>query len=755
VALADLLERTGCHVTVLADRCAGCQECVVRCPTGALHIEPERWVARADDAACVGCRQCVQTCPFSAIVVEGPLRAGQRASLPPLHPGSTEGGTSEVRPGFSSLAEAQAEAARCLQCPDPTCVRGCPAHNDIPGFIAAVAGGDLEGAQEILRRTTVMPDICSRVCDQALQCEGACTWSLAGGTPVAIGLLERFVADNVPVPPPAAGPDGSKLSVAVVGSGPAGIGAAFELVASGAQVTVYEADDEPGGLLRWGIPAFTLPLEVSGRPWRQLLQAGVSLRCGAKVGPEDLDELLQQHDALVLCHGAGLPLSLPVPGAGLPGVEDATSFLKRGKAALVEGKALPDFVELAARPGAGRPVVLVVGAGNTAMDVARTARRLGARPICVDWMDRRFAPVRPDELEEAEAEGVEVRFSTTLRALQELDGRVGRALLARTAQHRADERPQVEKGPGDWQAVDAVVMAMGYRTDPALASALPGTPLRREAPGLADRRWQASGILAVTSPRFARGRPVGQLALGRESALAAAGLPLRERTWVAGDALVGPSTVVEAMAQGRRAAQAVLRSQPRRAGPPGGLRASRVLVAYESRGGHTRQAAELVSRELAASGATVATLPLERAGLAELADCDLLVVGTWVEGLVLARVGPAKATRRWLAGLPLLPGKSVAIFCTYGVSPKATLALMRRALEAKAATVTCEAAFGHRDLSEAGLAKLAAFAHQAQGSGHGQLPEHRQPPEHQGAYVRALSAPVSSPMASAPAADDA
>jgi glutamate synthase (NADPH/NADH) small chain len=711
--VSTLRRPQGCHVTVLTDRCAGCQECIIRCPTEALHLDPTTWVAVANDVACTGCRQCVRTCPFSAILVEGPVLAGSRAVLEPTHPSVLQGDIAETRPGFATLADAQAEASRCLSCPDPTCMRGCPAHNDIPGFISAVAAGDLGQAHEVLRRTTVMPDVCARVCDQAVQCEGACTWSLAGGAAVSIGALERFVADHAPVPPPRVVSDEAEgLSVAIVGSGPAGIGAASELVSHGANVTVYEADEAPGGLLHWGIPAFTLPAEVSGRPWRQLQEAGVELRLGSKVSPSGLDRLLARHDALVLAHGAGLPLRLPVPGADLPGVEDATSFLNRARAALAAGRELPDFSELAGRPGAGAPVVLVLGAGNTAMDVARSARRLGAKAVCIDWLDRRFAPVRPDELQEAETEGVEVRFATTLRSLEEVGGRVGRAVLSHTVQRRAAERPEIVKGPGEVEAVDVVVAAMGYRTDPEFAAALPGTPLRRETKGVADRRWQASGILANPAPAFARRRPVGQLSLGREAVLLASALPFRDRTWVAGDALVGPSTVVEAMAQGRQVARAIVRTRPRRPGSPPARGRQRVLVAYESRGGHTERLAQAISRELLDGASDVVTLPLDRVGVAELADCNLLVVGTWVEGFVVAGVGPAKATRKWLDHLPQMAGKPVAIFCTYSVSPKGTLAAMRRSFEAKGAVVVAHAGFGSRELAAAGPLGPASFVHQ-------------------------------------------
>lgn len=693
-----------CSITVLTDRCAGCQECVIRCPTGALGIDPERWVVDTDDSLCVGCRQCERTCPFSAIDISGPVMAAPRTAARSLHPADVAGDISEIRSGLAGWDEARAEAARCLRCPDPTCVRGCPAHNDIPGFISAISDGDLGRAYEILGRTTTLPDVCSRVCDQATQCEGSCSWSLAGATPVAIGALERFVTEWAPAPPlERSSSEGEGLSVGIVGSGPAGIGAAHELLAAGAAVTVYEADDRPGGMLNWGIPEFTLPGAVRTRPWEALTDAGADLRCGVKVGAGDLDALLLEHDALILAHGAGIALSLPVPGADLPGVEDATSFLHRAKAALDSGGTLPDL-----QPGGSGPrTVLVLGAGNTAMDVARSAVRLGGRPICIDWMDRRYAPVRPDELAEAEEEGVEIRFSSTLEALEPSDGgRVGRARIARTVQKSAGERPEVVGGSTAVEAVDLVVMAMGYRVDPVLAALLPGTPIRRQAEGVPDRGWQASGILANRAPEFARRKPVGELALGREVALMACALPYRERTWVAGDALVGPSTVVEAMAQGRRAAFSILDSRPR--GPASGAGASlpRVLVAYQSRGGRTRALAAEVADRLAGSSRSVRLLPLHQVGRTELASCDVLIVGTWVEGMVVAGVGPAKATTRWLDALPPLPGKRVGVFCSYGVAPRKTLAIMRQAFEQRGAEVVAEVAIGRS--SAGGPASLAA-----------------------------------------------
>ncbi len=700
MSLTEILGREALapHVTVLVDRCAGCQECIVRCPTGALTLEPDTWTAVADDALCVGCRQCVRTCPFAAITVAGALVTAPRCDPAIHHPVPLLGDRTETRRGLHSWADALPEASRCLECPDPTCVRGCPAHNDIPGFIAALAEGDLDGAHQVLRRTSILPDVCSRVCDQALQCEGACSWSLAGGTPVAIGALERFVTDNAPAPPLGLSSElGQGLEVAVVGSGPAGAAAAWALAEAGAQVTVFEKDEVPGGLLRWGIPDFTLPAALAVRPWEALVRAGVHLRCGTTVRVEEMDGLLAGHDAVIVANGAGSPLVPPVPGTDLDAVWDASRFLTEAGDALATGRPLPGLGGDRDGSQPGRvPTVLVLGGGNTAMDVARSARRLGAHAICVDWMDRRFAPVRPDELEEAEAEGVEVRFTTTLERLEGRGGRVSTAWLCRTRQERADRRPQVQGGSAQPQAVDLVVMAMGYRIDPEMARRWPGVPLAKLVPELPEREWLGSGLFANPAPPYARHQPVGRLAVGRESTRRLAALPRAERLWVVGDALVGPSTVVEAMAQGKEAALAVLERSPRRPGrsPRPGPR--RVLVAYESRGGRTAAAAGMVADELTARGAAVRVLPLAQVGVPELSQADLVAIGTWVEGAVVAGVGPARATRAWLRRLPRLGDLPVAVFCTYGVAPRGTLSQLRAALQGKGARVVAEGAFrGH------------------------------------------------------------
>jgi glutamate synthase (NADPH/NADH) small chain len=556
--------RTSPHVTVLMDRCAGCQECVIRCPTNALTMDLESWTVLSDDLACVGCRQCVRTCPFSAITVEGPVLVSSRVVATLHHPQKLAGNLEETRRGFISWAEAKAEASRCVTCPDATCVRGCPAHNDIPSFIAAIRNEDLEDAHNILRRTTFLPDICARVCDQAVQCEGACTWSLAGGEGVAIGALERFVTDNAHVPGVTQISDrGAGLSVAIIGSGPAGISAAWELAQASASVTVFEKDDDAGGLLQWGIPDFTLPNDIASRPWKALVAAGVELHCGSEVTVDQVGSLVQEFDAVVLAHGAGTPLHLPVEGAGLERVWDATRFLNEARTAVISNQSISDLTAEANPHEVRIRTVLVVGAGNTAMDVARLARRLGAHAICIDWMDHRFAPVRPDELEEATLEGIDVRFLTTIDHLESVGDGLVKAHLNFTSQRSAGESPKVVAELAATEVVDLVVMAMGYRVDAAYSTLLPDSPIsRRFQNGLIDRRWQASGLLAGGAPAFARNQPVGELALGREIAFAQAEISVADRVWVAGDALVGPATVVEAMAQGRRVAQMILNERP-------------------------------------------------------------------------------------------------------------------------------------------------------------------------------------------------
>ena len=634
-----------------------------------------------------------------------------RTELVPYHPEALEGDTEETRPTFGSWDEAVAEAERCLLCPDPTCMRGCPAHNDIPGFISGLRTGDLELSHAALRRTSVMPDICARVCDHSAQCEGACTWTLAGGKAVAIGAIERFICDNAPVPGVEQhSEDAEGMSVAVVGSGPAGVAAAWELSEASAKVTMYEKDSEPLGVLRWGIPDFTLPQRIIERPWQELQRAGVEVRLDTQVFPADLDRLLEEHDAVMLCQGASRSRGLPVPGGDLEGVWDATDFLERGKDALAAGRRPPEMEPRVASDGSARPpMVLVLGAGDTAMDVCRTARRFGADVLCLNRRDRAHARVRPDELAEAEAEGVEMRFSTTIAGLEGKDGRLVAALLAPTRQRKGNSPPEVLKDQAQLHDADLVVSATGYTVDPGFVKAMPGTAKRRSAPTIMERRWNASGLAFVGSPdprkptgaRDTERSVIGKSALDREQDLAAARLPFKPRVWVAGDALTGPATVVEAMAQGREAARAVILERPSRYEESSKRAPRRVLVAYESETGNTKRAGTSLAGIMGAAGAEVRAMHLRDCGTEALAWADLIIVGTWVEGFVVAGVKPAKGARAFLDRLPHLGGKRVVLYCTYAVSPGRALSMMRSAFEGRGAVVMTEQSFSQRALASA------------------------------------------------------
>ena len=605
-AMAPAADREPIRVLIDADRCAGCQECAVRCPTGALSLNSDRWQVEADSSLCVACRQCERTCPFHAIEVYGPALSGRPLELPSQPPRALSLATWETHAGIPTLRQARAEAERCLDCPDPTCALGCPAHNDIPRFVRALAAGDVEGARDILAETSAFPEICSRVCDQSTQCEGACSWTLAGSRPVAIGLLERFVADHAaPRRPNVPAVCASGLSVAVVGAGPAGIAAALGLRQSGADVVVYERRTRPLGVLDWGIPAFTLPDAVAQGPLRRLEEAGVAVRLGIDVAAgDDLDRLRANHDAVVLAVGASLPLPSPVNAAPFPWVEDSSAFLVRAKDALRRGRHLDEIV-------AGTRL-LVLGAGNTAMDVARSAVRLGAGSVvCVDWMDERFARVRPDELEQARVEGVAIRFKTSLAALRLEDGDAHAAYLAHTEQRSAARRPRVLAGPPERMVVDRVVVATGYRVEPDLARALSATfptrapRLRGEIP---DRSWMASGLTQAPGP-------VPLMAREREWFLRGVSAPVADGVWVAGDAHSGPATVVAAMAQGLAVARAVTAARPSRVTRTATPLAVTPLVVVARQAAAPVVATESAVAEAGASGTLVAGLALVGYGI--------------------------------------------------------------------------------------------------------------------------------------------
>ena len=317
----------------------------------------------------------------------------------------------EVACGYT-LEEALREADRCLFCPDEPCIRGCPVEIDIPEFILKMTEKSLHGAYETITDTNLLPAICGRVCPQESQCEEVC---VVGDTlePVAIGRLERFIGDmaieesweSVPYI------EQSGFRVAVVGSGPAGMSCAAEMAKGGCDVTVYEAFQEPGGVLKYGIPEFRLPNEVIDAEIEKLRQLGVTFENNTLVGRLfTIEELLTEmgYHAVFIGTGAGAPSFMGIPGESLAGVMSANELLTRCN--LMRAK---DFPEYDTPLPMGKHVA-VIGAGNTAMDAMRVSLRLGAETVsCVYRRMRNEAPARAEEIHHAEQEGIEFHWLTS------------------------------------------------------------------------------------------------------------------------------------------------------------------------------------------------------------------------------------------------------------------------------------------------------------------------------------------------------
>jgi glutamate synthase (NADPH/NADH) small chain len=648
-------------VSVLKDRCSGCQECLVRCPVGAISLDEFTYTVVVDEMVCVACHQCERTCPFSAITVEGLPRVDDRVPAHLFESSDVRGDLHEVRVGFLSDDELIAEASRCLDCPDATCIRGCPTHNDIPAFIERARNLDFAGAREIISATSSMPEICSRVCDTGTQCEGACSLTLAGGMPVAIHEIERYLADRSE--PPITKPGSVGLSVAIIGGGPAGIAVADVVARGGGHATIFEASAELGGLMRSGIPEFTLPNAIVARLGSRLEALGVEVVPDTRVSLEAIDSLSHAFDAVVVAQGANAPLPITAAGKEAVKVTEASEFLDRAYR-VITGSVGPTTTTTP------ESTVLVVGAGNTAMDVARMTRRLGGSAVCVDWMDKRFSLVRPDELGEAEHEGVEVLFSVTVASLRPLaNGRIA-ATLVSTIQEDRQQRPKVTDKVFRVMEVDEVVAALGYRIESELLESFPTLPVRKEVPVIKDRHWVASGIFNGLPSDVSRHMPVGELAVGRERARSRAQLALGDRVYVVGDSLVGPSTVVEAMAQGRKLGTSLLTRSSRLAPSyVGRLRPPRVLVSIDSPGGTTRALALRLAELLSPVAQEIVAVPVDQVTSEYVGDFDLLVLTTWVDGLLVGRQHAGPATSQLVDELTTGTQTQVAVLMTYGFDP--------------------------------------------------------------------------------------
>jgi glutamate synthase (NADPH/NADH) small chain len=422
---------------------------------------------------------------------------------------------------------AQEEAGRCLGCKKPGCVDGCPVGIDIPGFIERIVEGDLAAGIRTIKATNALPAVCGRVCPQEEQCEARCVLGKKGD-PVAIGRLERFLADweaeqGAIEPPPLPAPNG--MSVAIVGSGPAGITVAADLAARGYQVHMFEALHEAGGVLTYGIPEFRLPKAIVRREVEYVKSLGVDLRLDYVVGKtRTIDRFLETFDAVFVGAGAGLPWFLEIPGENLNGVYSANEYLTRCN--LMRGFRFPAFDTPLKRSAR----VAVFGGGNVAMDSARTALRLGADEVHIVYRrSRAELPARLEEVENAEEEGVIFDFLTLpVRLIGDNHGWLREIECRRMELGEPDEsgrrRPVEVPGSEFLMQMDASVCAIGNSPNPLIPMTTPGLEVGR------------------------RGNIVADEATGRTS---------RERVWAGGDVVTGAATVISAMGAGRAAAQSI------------------------------------------------------------------------------------------------------------------------------------------------------------------------------------------------------
>ena len=421
---------------------------------------------------------------------------------------------------------AMEEASRCLNCKRPFCVEGCPVNVPIPRFIQEVAKGNFEKAYDIITEENALPAICGRVCPQESQCEGKCIRGRAkGAEPVGIGRLERFVADyhreHGEHKVPEIKKNGKK--VAVVGSGPSGITCAGELAKKGYDVHVFEALHKTGGVLSYGIPEFRLPKALVQSEIDTVAQLGVDFETNVVVGRTiTVDELEEQgYDAVFVGSGAGLPRFQGIPGENLNGVYSANEFLTRVN--LMKGYMFPD------RPTPVKisKTVCVVGAGNVAMDAARTAKRLGAENVYIVYRrSEEEAPARKEEIHHAKEEGIIFKFLTNPIEVKGENGWVKSLVCQEMELGEPDESGRRKPVPIEGATLEietgTFIIAIGQSPNPLI---------RQTTPGLDTQKW--GGIIVNEETNETT----------------------RENVYAGGDAVTGAATVILAMGAGKKAAQ--------------------------------------------------------------------------------------------------------------------------------------------------------------------------------------------------------
>lgn len=448
-----------------------------------------------------------------------------KVAMPEQEPNVRNKNFSEVALGYTKEM-AMEEAARCLNCKHKPCMNGCPVNVPIPGFIEKVAEGDFDAAYEIITSENALPAICGRVCPQENQCEGKCVRGIKG-EPVAIGRLERFVADYhmANAKPVEAEIEKNGKRVAVVGSGPAGITCAGELIKKGYDVTVFEALHKAGGVLSYGIPEFRLPKDLVAKEIETVEKLGVDIETNVIVGRSvTIDELMEQgYEAVFVGSGAGLPRFLNIPGENLLGVYSANEFLTRVN--LMKAYKFPE----APTPVKVGKRVAVVGAGNVAMDAARTAKRLGAEEVYIVYRrSEEELPARAEEVHHAKEEGIIFKLLNNPCAIHGEDGWVTGIEVIKQELGEPDESgrrsPKPVEGSNYVIDVDTVVIAIGQSPNPLI---------RQTTPGLDTQKW--GGIIV------------------EEDTMKTS----KDGVYAGGDTVTGAATVILAMGAGKKAAKAI------------------------------------------------------------------------------------------------------------------------------------------------------------------------------------------------------
>ena len=431
----------------------------------------------------------------------------------------------EVCLGYTK-EQAMEEATRCLNCKNKPCVGGCPVNIRIPEFIAKVAEGDFQAAYDIISDTNALPSVSGRVCPQESQCEARCVRAIKG-EPVAIGRLERFVADwyreNVNAMP--AKPQTNGIRVAVVGSGPASLTCASDLAKLGYEVTIFEAFHTAGGVLVYGIPEFRLPKAIVANEVEKLTAMGVDLETDMVVGKTyTIDEMFEEgYEAVFVGSGAGLPMFMGIEGETLAGVYSANEYLTRINLMKAYLNSYDTPIKKIKRAA-------IVGGGNVAMDAARCAMRMGAEHVYVVYRrGEEEMPARREEIHHAKEEGIEFLFlNNPVKILGDEKGcvRAMECIKMELGEPDASGRRRPIEVPGSEfeLEVDAVIMSLGTSPNPLIRSTTPGLDINKKGCLIADEETMAT---------------------------------TREGVYAGGDAVTGAATVILAMGAGKKAAEAM------------------------------------------------------------------------------------------------------------------------------------------------------------------------------------------------------